>query len=382
MELGLINTALTSIAKAINTVKDSFTNYYTTKSLSDATRLTRVEPLTIVSKDCLNIECMSDVNNVLLNMFAGYYLQAVHMLTTVNDVEVVRILDKLNPDRDETGFLLEEKVSRESLSTLSLESYKYSLPTSTRLALEAPGDKDGGKGPSGPKGKDPSEVIMDISNLSVGKLVNISITYNKSVEGVKDETASQVTIPVNFRLMVSAVPNSTIGHLLAVHKDDTSIVERFHAWRSGRISFIRDLIFCQDLIDENKRAMIGDETGTMLEIMRRVNNSKKYGLLTKNPSLVSASNLFVVTEEIARDLEGKLGGRLTNFKTREQAFENTYAMVIVVIDREWQRVTFYTRGIQSYTDLSYKELKSVGKDKGPDIMDILKSLNTGHAPVF
>lgn len=381
MDLGLVNTALTSIAKAINTIKDNFTNYYTTKSLSDATRLTRVEPLTIVSKDCLNIECMQDVNNVLLNMFAGYYLQAVHMLTSVNDVEVVRILDKLNPDRDETGFLLEEKVSRESLATLSLESYAYSLPTSSRLALEAPGDNKP-SGPSGPKGKDPSEVIMDISNLSVGKLVNISITYNKSVDGVKDDCVSQVTIPVNFRLMVSSVPNSTIAHLLAVHQDDSSLVERFHAWRSGRISFIKDLIFCQDLIDEHKRAMIGDESGTMLEIMRRVNNSKKYGVITKNPSLVSASNLFVVTEEIARELEGKLGGRLSNFKTREQAFENTYAMVIVVIDREWQRVTFYTRGIQSYTDLSYKELKSAGKDKGPDIMDILKSLNTGHSPVF
>jgi hypothetical protein len=381
MDLGLVNTALTSIAKAINTVKDNFTNYYTTKSLSDATRLTRVEPLTIVSKDCLNIECMQDVNNVLLNMFAGYYLQAVHMLTSVNDVEVVRILDKLNPDRDETGFLLEEKVSRESLATLSLESYTYSLPTSTRLALEAPG-KDSGKMIVGGKGKDPAEVITDISNLSVGKLVNITITYNKSVEGIKDDSASAVTIPVNFRLMVSSVPNSTIAHLLAVHQDESSLVERFHAWRSGRISFIKDLIFCQDLIDEHKRAMIGDESGTMLEIMRRVNNSKKYGVITKNPSLVSASNLFVITEEIARDLEGKLGGRLTNFKTREQAFQNTYAMVIVVIDREWQRVTFYTRGIQSYTDMSYKELKSAGKDKGPDIMDILKSLNTGHAPVF
>jgi hypothetical protein len=381
MDLGLVNTALTSIAKAINTVKDNFTNYYTTKSLSDATRLTRVEPLTIVSKDCLNIECMQDVNNVLLNMFAGYYLQAVHMLTSVNDVEVVRILDKLNPDRDETGFLLEEKVSRESLATLSLESYTYSLPTSTRLALEAPG-KDSGKMIVGGKGKDPAEVITDISNLSVGKLVNITITYNKSVEGVKDDSASAVTIPVNFRLMVSSVPNSTIAHLLAVHQDESSLVERFHAWRSGRISFIKDLIFCQDLIDEHKRAMIGDESGTMLEIMRRVNNSKKYGVITKNPSLVSASNLFVITEEIARDLEGKLGGRLTNFKTREQAFQNTYAMVIVVIDREWQRVTFYTRGIQSYTDMSYKELKSAGKDKGPDIMDILKSLNTGHSPVF
>jgi hypothetical protein len=249
------------------------------------------------------------------------------------------------------------------------------------LALEAPG-KDSGKMIVGGKGKDPAEVITDISNLSVGKLVNITITYNKSVEGVKDDSASAVTIPVNFRLMVSSVPNSTIAHLLAVHQDESSLVERFHAWRSGRISFIKDLIFCQDLIDEHKRAMIGDESGTMLEIMRRVNNSKKYGVITKNPSLVSASNLFVITEEIARDLEGKLGGRLTNFKTREQAFQNTYAMVIVVIDREWQRVTFYTRGIQSYTDMSYKELKSAGKDKGPDIMDILKSLNTGHSPVF
>jgi hypothetical protein len=380
MDLGLINTALTTIAKTINTVKDNFTNYYTTKSLADATKLTRVEPLTIVSKDCLNIECMQDVNNVLLNSFAGYYLQAVHMLTTVNDVEVVRILDKLNPDRDETGFLLDERMSRESIT---LESYKYSLPTSKRLSLEA-GSKDDGNKSIDIKGSNEAvKTIVDVSNLSVGKLVNVTIAYNKAIpeSDVKGE-ANAVTIPINFRLMVSSVPNATISQLLSVHQDEISLVERFHAWRSGRIAFIKDLIFCQDLIDEQKRAMIGDETGTMLEIMRRVNNSKKYGLITKNPSLVSASNLFVITEEIGRDLEGKLGGRLSNFRTREKAFENTYAMILVVIDREWQRVSFYTRGIQSYTDLSYKELKHVGKDKGPDIMDILKSLNTGHAPVF
>jgi hypothetical protein len=380
MDLGLINTALTTIAKTINTVKDNFTNYYTTKSLADATKLTRVEPLTIVSKDCLNIECMQDVNNVLLNSFAGYYLQAVHMLTTVNDVEVVRILDKLNPDRDETGFLLDERMSRESIT---LESYKYSLPTSKRLSLEA-GSKDDGNKSIDIKGNNEAvKTIVDVSNLSVGKLVNVTIAYNKAIpeSDVKGE-ANAVTIPINFRLMVSSVPNATISQLLSVHQDEISLVERFHAWRSGRIAFIKDLIFCQDLIDEQKRAMIGDETGTMLEIMRRVNNSKKYGLITKNPSLVSASNLFVITEEIGRDLEGKLGGRLSNFRTREKAFENTYAMILVVIDREWQRVSFYTRGIQSYTDLSYKELKHVGKDKGPDIMDILKSLNTGHAPVF
>ena len=136
-------------------------------------------------------------------------------------------------------------------------------------------------------------------------------------------------------------------NILASKTEDASLTERYHAWRAGRISFIRDFIFAQDLIDESKRAMIGDETGTIQEIIRRVNNSKRYGLLTQNPSLVSASNIFVFTEATARDLEMKLGGPLKNAKIREKAFNNTYAMIITVIDREREIVTFYIRGINA-----------------------------------
>ena len=105
MDLGVVNTTLQTIAKSINEIRNNATNYYTTKSLAEATKLTRVEPLVIFSKDCVSLEYMPDVANSLLSIFSGYYLQAVSILTRVNDVEVVRILDKLNPDRDETGFL-------------------------------------------------------------------------------------------------------------------------------------------------------------------------------------------------------------------------------------------------------------------------------------
>lgn len=376
MDLGVINTTLTTVASVVNKIKDDVTNYYTTKSLTEATKLTRVEPLTIISKDLINLEYMPDVAQSLLSIFCGYYLQAVSMLTKVSDVEVVRILDKLNPDRDETGFLLTEQTSRESIKNLVLENYIHSLPTHSSIAVEGT-DEDNIK------------FINEVNNLSVGKLLNVVICYDQNAKGPWDnsgikETRKEATvaIPVSVRLLASVIPNSTISHLLAYKKDDNSLVERFHSWRGGRISFIKDLIFCQDLIDEHKRALIGDETGTMQEIMRRVNNSKKFGLLTKNPSLVSASNLFVISEEIARELESKLGGKLSNPKIRNKAFENTYAMIIAVVDREWERVTFYSRGISASTDVSIKELKAASKGKGMEITDILKSFSMGSQPSF
>jgi hypothetical protein len=78
------------------------------------------------------------------------------------------------------------------------------------------------------------------------------------------------------------------------------------------------MIFCQDVIDEYKRAMMMDDTGTMQEMIRRVNNAKKFGILTKNPSLVASSNLFVISEEVARSIESELGGRLSDPVVREK----------------------------------------------------------------
>lgn len=371
MDLGIVTSTLTYVAKTVNLVKNNFTNFYTTKSLSDATKLTRVEPLTIVSKDCINLEYIQDVLHSGLNIFSGYYLQAVGVLTRVNSVEVIKVLDKLNPDRDETGFLMmqQDGISKESIRALSLESYLHSLPTHGVPALETDSDN--------------AKTVVDVSNLAVGKLLNVQICYSDDSASDKEKKEKTVTIPVSIRLMTSVIPNATIAHLLASKTEDIGVTERYHAWRAGRIGFIKDLIFCQDLIDEHKRAIVGDDSGTVAEIMRRVNNAKKFGLITGNPSLVSASNIFVITEEVAREIESKLGGKLSNARVRQKAFDNTYAMILIVIDREYERVTYYTRGVAASTDLSIKEIKAISKNgKGPDIGDIMKSFMMGSSASF
>lgn len=378
-----VDTALQSIARIINEFKD-VTGFYTTKSLSDVTKLTRVEPLTVISRDCLSLEYMKDINQSLLSMFCAYYLQAISILTRVDHVEVVRVLDRLNPDRDETGFLMGERVSRESM-LISPNSHKHALPNARRMALEANARDLENTHNTDDRAKN-EKVLLEMANLSVGKLLHVDMTFDNRSPDVrgeqKPEVNSKVTIPINVRLMVSSIPAITAKHLLTIKKEDTSLTERYHAWRSGRIGFINDMIFCQDLIDEYKKAMISDDSGTMAEIIRRVNNAKKFGLITKNPSLVAASNIFIISEEVARQVESEFGGKLNDPKIREKAFESTYAMFIVVVDREWERVTFYTRNMSSHTELSIAELKSASKGSGPDITDIMKAFSMGSAPTF
>ena len=388
MSIQSIDTALQTIARLINQVKDNVTSYYSDTSLVDVTKLMRVEPLCIISRDCMSLEYMPDISQSLLTQFCAYYLQAVNMLTRVDHIEIVKVLDRLNPDRDSTGFLLSEKLSAESMAIESAvtDNYRYGLPTRhLRAALETL-SRDLHE--HAYEARDINERIMqEAANLSVGKTLNVHINYatdtTQPTEGTgatpKDATA---TLKVSVRLLASLIPNETINTILTAKKEDMSVSERWHAYRSGRISFINDMIFCQDVIDEYKKAMLMDDTGTMQEIIRRVNNAKKFGILTKNPSLVASSNLFVISEEVARSIESELGGRLSDPTVREKAFDSTYAMIIAVVNRDWKRVTFYTRGIASGTDVSVNELKTASKDKGADIMETLKQFNMGMPASF
>ncbi len=376
---GAVNTALNAVAKVINYAKDFGTSFYKDTSLVGVTKLTRVEPITIVSKDLLNNPTTKIVLNALLADFVAYYLQAVDILTKVQDVEVVKILDRLNPDRDETGFLLSERVARESFAAISTEHYQFRLPTKSRPALETlnnkslAGSKEVGEG---------QDIELDaLVNLSIGRVVNVKVAYSKTEGEYKGEVRS-VTIPVSVRLMVSSISNDSITRIMTYKSEDLSLSERFHSARAGRIEYIRDLMFCQDLIDEYKKAVIQDPTNVLSEITRRTNNAKKYGLLTKNPSLVAASTLFVISDSVVREVEQKLGGKFDNPRIREKAFENTYAMIVAVVSEEWSTVTFYVRGIARGATFGFKELEGKTKGTGPDITDIMKALTAGQPPSF
>lgn len=356
-------------------------------SLIEYTQPTRVEPVVLLDDKLVSLPETSDILQSLSSIFAGYYLQAVALSVNVGNVDVIKLLDKLNPNRSLDDNLIEGATNsklRSSLGLASMEAYEHQLPVPGQaVGLENFGMEAGslydalrsGKGGDKSKSKtfsndDAMKTARDVTNLSVGKLLEVEVQSG-------DQRA---VFPVSVRLITTAAPGAGIVHTLSVGSKDNSAKERFHAWRAGQLEFMRDLVMCQDLIDNHKDALLKDNSGIYSSTLKRRNKNRLSAILSGNPSVATASNLIVMDSSTQKDLERAIGGRLKDFRTRQKIFKNTYSMIMVVVNQDWDQVTFYHRGIDMPTELSINEIKAANRSKGPDVSEILKAYQLGNSP--
>lgn len=364
-----------------NAIKNS-----TSGSLVKLTSVSRVEPLCIVDSDCIQLEYISDVLMTMQSIFTAYYLQAVSLIGTVSGVQVAKELDKLNPNRDPSvsDFIKSTRDTFEIPYKLDMQSYQWTLPTKKNaLSLEASyTEQKEAKREQQDKlleeaGKEKGVVsekeflsITEIANLSVGKLINVTINKN----------GQSLSVPIAFRLFVNEMRPSTIVRMFGNKVLDKSFVERYYKWKAGRISFFNDLILCRDLIKEQKKALMEDQDGTYSEIKHRANKNLLAGLVSKQPSAATASNLYVLSEATVAAIKRSSGMDMTKFDHRQKLFAETYAMVIAVIDRDYQRISFYHDGIRMPTSVGLRDIRNSNKNSGPSIMDILSAYKQGQTP--
>lgn len=369
MDFNSVKTAIDVVARVVNHVT-SLTSHVTPQSYTDLAKLTSVEPLVIVSPDCLNLEYMPAINQSVLSLFCGYYLQAVDALCAINDVQVVKILDKLNPNRDSTGFLVMDKIRNESAqygvpplgTEARVESYKLSLPQPGKvLRQEASKSND----------------LQDHVNMAVGRVLDVNLS-TKNADGIESKTCLRISV----RLKIGSVPDNGIVSIMTNGTIDRGIEERYYAWRSGSLSFIKDILFAEDIIREKMKMAVEDPSGTGSEILRRVAKNRRYGVLSNNPSMATASNIIVISDEVAAQVGYRAGGDITSANTRKKIFDNCYAMIIVVVNRGTGRCRFFVRDQHDYATLSRKEVEKAAGNKGPDVMEVLRALQTSSFSNF
>jgi hypothetical protein len=218
--------------------------------------------------------------------------------------------------------------------------------------------------------KDISKMVTDVANLAVGKVIEVTITEN-------DQTAR---IPVTIRMRVTSMPSPVLVETLAVGGVDVTAGSRWKAWRAGELGFWSDIVLAQDRIDAHRNAVRKDKSGFYNAVYSRANKNLSAEILGAGPSVGTASAIIVITEQTRKDLERQIGGRLNDYKVRQNIFINTFSMLMCVVDPEWENVTIYHRGIEMPTELSMKYLASSSKGTGPDVAEIMKAYQLGSAP--
>lgn len=368
----VINTIASTMGKLATAAKHTKTS-----SLVDVTAVARVEPLVIIDSDSFNAEqYIGPVIQCAHTIFTAYYLQAVSLFGAVGNINIAKTLDKLNPNRkpDASGFITHMILSQGMESAqgtmnfasedpfgLGLEN--FALPT---YGMEAKDAQDETVRPNDAKFSEKAlATVSEQSNLSVGKLVNVTVT----------DQGQSATFPIQIRLIANEMPQSPMLKLLSMQGLDRTWSERYWKWRAGRIGFVKDLILMQDLVREDKRAMMEDSTGIIDEIMRRAKNNKLAGFFSKNASMNEAANILVFSEETARQLKQQHNIDIDNAKQRQTVFDGSYAMIMVKIDREYERVTFYINGMPLGTSMNRTELKSnAGKNSSTDLVEVFQAL--------
>ncbi|MDD2819467.1 MAG: hypothetical protein PHN51_11825 [Candidatus Nanopelagicales bacterium] len=396
-------------------------------SIADVTKIARVEPITLISS---NLTGQKDLYNVLhgvLNIYMAYYLQAVQILSSqLYDSRILKILDKTNPDRDIKTFLTSGQLAFESDSslnlmaeagvspslavrTMSLRGCEHRLPMVNRglvssglVHVESAMLNNYGYGNGAGEEYSENEDLnrntgldsavpriqgFDKLGMSIGKIVEVSFTTGEtSTRQFKSDKktldTNTVRIPVVIKLDTMIIPSDAIAGITTMNADEITLGSRARAALDGRIDIIKDFILCSDLIKQQKKAMIKDGTGFYAQLLKRINSSKLYSILSGNISLAGVSAIYVMSDEDEAEIQRKIGGRLSNLTTRNMVFNNTSAMMLVVIDKAWERVSIYVRDMDGFSQGSIDSFKPMSDKNNNNIGDILKAFSLSQGQVF
>jgi hypothetical protein len=394
MPVNGVNTLLETVRNVITTYKGTAGDGM---SLADITKIARVEPITLVSSSLTGTKELYSILHGVLNIYAGYYLQAVSILSTqIYDSRILKILDKTNPDRDLKTFLTSGQlvfesmpVTHSAIQTLALDNAKYTLPmmkSTPRVAMESMKlDSFGYSEDTPTEGKLGGAVgkieSFEKLGLTVGKVIDVTFAAKApSGEDKKGANPNAVTVPVIIKLDTMITASEVMTGIATANTDEITFGSRFRDAIAGRIGFIKDFLLCSDLIKAQKKTMIKDVNGFYSQLLKRLNNSKLYSALSGNISLSGISAIYVMSEQDESDIQRKIGGKLTNKTTRDIVFANTSAMMLVIVDKEWERVSIYVRDIDGFSQNSFDSFKGATDKGNNNLMDVMKAFSMNNPP--
>lgn len=344
------------------------------KSLASVSNAMRVEPAVYLDESIRHIPQVSDVLQIVQNSIAAMYLLAVETLTTqINGINVTQILAPLNPHRDPeyAGYIknLAKNVAREG-ELFNTANYRFTLPQGEHLAQLARESEQ--IQVSATADSRLNQAVMDASNLATGKMLRVEV----------GPASSRQTFNVQLRLRITSIADVVLQAMVGDPSMHHNWVNRLEDFVRGDLSGA-DFFFCRDVFRARKRLLAKDKTDLIRQVRERQLNHKKAGVLTGKGSLNEKSNVYVISASTAEGLGAKFGLNMAKFEHRQTIFNNTAALMLVVVDQDEERAQFYTDTVRDGTSLSFADLKQTSnKGQGPSIMDIFAAYKEGANPRY
>ena len=393
------------IAGGIHQILEVANRYYSridnnqaATSLVEMSQLVRVEPNCLIDASLRSSEVMYDVQQNILSLFSGFYLQAVTIGLSNGDLKtkVEEKLESFGTRAPKIKSLFESSIGGlqtaindySKLSTAyvnvkqgaGFESYKdyqnainksrynpftgeyrvYKQNSQEGISQEAESELVGSL-----------KEIKDDSKLTVGKLIVIDIT--------SDQQKASLKVPVAIRLMTGYLKSPDLVQLLSFGSKDITALDREIGYKTGRLSFWKDIVLCNDLYTQFRKNLMKDKTGYFKSTLDKQNASVKNHILTGGKYSAAISSVTVLSSTTAKALEENLTIKLGNFQQRNKLMQTTGMMILAIVDENYRMVEIYLHSVEKSIQASFSDLKKAS-NKDNSVADIMTALTMGNAP--
>ena len=428
-------------SNALDKLEEQTTLYRTNGSMTRFLSQYIIEPTAIVSQDLASEEIIEKLLETEADIFTSFYLQVFEILTKVNNVNAQTAIDLLSTDTTSLGSVL-NNTRKTGMRAASNEDFDYTKALTLsfdmpKLSTEASGRNysrkeatdiarsmyedymDKNRSKMNKKAKDDAEELFrEFKKKNVDRMEKVSKAeaakmfeefkknnpvnfkgssvddnfLNKNIPGLIQRSINLeivteiegmkhiVSIPVIVKLHIIYTPISNILTMLEPNSSDKSYSSRLDEYKAGAIS-LSDLVFASDLIKDYKKNKLNDKDKLLDMINNRSMSAHAKGIYGKGIGFENFYNMLIVSETDKVLIESHLKGKLKNDKYKAKLLEQAKALMVTVVDRDYERVTIMTKDIHGKSDMTFKALSKKG-GKNDDLTDIFKSLVANKNPVF
>lgn len=218
------------------------------------------------------------------------------------------------------------------------------------------------------------------NHIPSGKVIEVTMTNPENPE-------HKVTVNIFVQLTPYIVP-ADLAVLFVVKDKSPTFYQRWIQWRTGEIAFFKDLILQCDRAKTREKLLKMDPSGAAAAMIQAQTKSRwafAANLSKESPQKAHniANTVLIFSQETMDRAKVDGGIDFSDYRSRQDYFNSTYALMIVVVDQMYNQVTIYYNSIEEAATYSFDQMQSATKNgSSTDLVSIMNALNQGRTPKF
>ena len=402
--VGAILSAYAAVKSHVNTAKDTVNNkaddlgqelglkgsdylklLSTQGSITSLIGDSVIEPTIVLAESLRGGEVIDGVIDAEVDTFINLYIKSFETLFRLYGLDAQTALTLLSSKNKTmasiraagTAIGLEDLKSLDTLPEFDLEDSNRTTITTTVTYKDEKG-KVRSSSRSKTRGKGVNSAV-EKDNLIIKKF-SITIDVKSNRDNPKDngnlvttETDSTFKFDLLCKANIRYVPDRDFINLAkAENKTDKSFLARLTQWRASEIDWI-DFFTGRDLLREDKRARIQDNSKLLKELDKRVNDSEATLAHKKVLGYGRFYNIIIIDNRLQKQLETILRGKFRSERVKDRWLDTFKSLIGVVYDKDYETVSTYVKDLSGEVELGFKKFKSKHKNDNSDLIKFLMS---------